>query len=112
MAKGFRPSKAPAPAAAAVRLAKTDPFADLYPATWGYLTALTWPDGSPRETASVTVFLQEGLLKVCCRDRANGRICFAAAEGWEGLWLALEAALAADKADWRADKAPGTRKKA
>lgn len=73
----------------------------LFPTLWEYLSADAWPDGSERETSTVTMFVEQGMVKVCLSDRANDRSAWSSGETLEEAVLSLEGALAADRTDWR-----------
>jgi len=64
----------------------------------------TTVDGKPRETASVTVFVEDGVCKAAFSDRDGGYVLFRSSPSLEGLWDALEDALTSGKADWRASR--------
>lgn len=85
-------------------------WARVHPALWEHLTLGLWDDGSVRETSTVLVFLQDGVLKACLRDRNRPAVGFVAGVSWEGLFESLEAALVSGKLDWRPDR-PMPRKK-
>jgi len=76
-------------------------FSLSFPSTWEYLTAEQYECGTPRVTATLLFFLDQGTLKCCVSDRENQRVCFITAGTMEELWNAVESALAQDTADWR-----------
>jgi hypothetical protein len=80
------------------------PLGVAYPAVWCELTCDHWEDGSARETSSLTLFLQEGLLKGCLRDRGNDRVTFVSGDSLERVLQALEDGLSTDSLDWRRDR--------
>lgn len=82
-------------------------FSTSHPALWEYLTLTRWEDGTPRQTASFTVFLDGCVLRACVNDKDGGRVAFASSETWEGLFEALEGLLADDAADWRRNRESG-----
>jgi len=73
----------------------------LCPAVVEYLTATSWPDGEVRETATLLLFAEDGGIKACLSDRAQGRTLWRAGEGIEGAVKALEEAIKGGSADWR-----------
>ncbi len=91
-----------------------DAFSKEFPALFEYLTLCVWDDGSPRVPATLLVFCEDGLFKICLNDRASGRSAWAAAASWERAFAVMEAMLASGDVEWRV-KAPGggkeTRKK-
>lgn len=88
------------------RGASESAFTKTFPAIWEYLSVDTHKDGSPRHTSSLTLFVDEGLLKCCVSDKDAGEVAFWSAETWEELLAALEADLSAGQGDWRASKKP------
>lgn len=86
-------------------------FAQDYPALYEYLTVTAWADGSQRATASLTLFQDEGRLKVCLHDRDVGRVAFVAAWTVEDLLRALEEGLLADSIDWRPARGEGGKRR-
>lgn len=86
------------------KVATDSAFAKAFPATWEYLSVDTHKDGSSRHTSSLTIFVDEGLLKCCLSDKEAGEVAFWSADSWEELLTALEADLAAGQGDWRASK--------
>lgn len=73
----------------------------LCPAVVEYLTAAAWPDGEVRETSTLLMFAEEGGLKLCLSDRAQGRTLWRSGESIESCVKALEEALKGGQADWR-----------
>jgi len=82
-------------------------FASDHPTLWDYLTQLVWEDGTVRRTATLTIFAEDGLLKVCINDRDSARSLWASDETWAGTFEALEALLGDPKAPWRCTNANG-----
>jgi hypothetical protein len=79
-------------------------FSGLYPVLAEYLASGSYEDGSLRQTASLTLFTEDGRLKACLSDKDNGRVGFISADSFLGLLEALEVALSEDSMDWRASK--------
>lgn len=74
-----------------------------WPALLEYLT-LAVLDGSPRQTATVLTFCEDGRFKACFRDREAALIAFVSGDSLLGLLDAIEKGLATDRLDWRAEK--------
>jgi hypothetical protein len=72
-----------------------------FPTVWEYLTATTFDDGSARETATVSVFVEEGLVKVALNDRAERRSAYVTGSDLRAALKALEGILGAGEVDWR-----------
>ena len=72
-----------------------------YPLLWEMLTATRYPDGSARRTSSLTIFVDEGMCKVCLNDRDNGLTGWSAARDVLEALGSMEGALAADTVGWR-----------
>ena len=83
------------------------------PAVTEYLTESAYPDGSARERAVISLFREDGRVKVCLNDRDTGRTLWRSADGVEDALILVEAALTDGTADWRrASNAPrGTGKR-
>jgi hypothetical protein len=83
----------------------TDPaFAGEYPLLWSYLTQNKWEDGTPRQTASILIFSDDGILKGMLRDREAGLCLWVAGATMDGLFVALEGSVGDPRADWRQDR--------
>lgn len=76
-------------------------FRRRWPTLASYVLDVTWEDGSRRETATVTVFAEDGLLKASINDRAGKRTAFMAGETLDGLLDRLDTGLEEEKLDWR-----------
>lgn len=87
-------------------------FSGQFPEVWHYLSDTAYDDGSPRVVATLLVFTEGPCVKVCLSDRDVARKVFVTADGFYEALEALERALVADAADWRADrpKAPSASK--
>ena len=81
-----------------------DELSSAYPALWEHLSETAWESGAPRTTSTLTIFVEEGLVKLCLRDRAAGRTAWASGKSMVKAWMALEAALEDDSAEWRKDR--------
>lgn len=79
-------------------------FARDFPALYEYLTSTAWPDGSPRKTSSLSLFCEDGVLKVCCNDRECGAVLFAAGRTLQDALRALEGLLTAEGTPWRVSR--------
>jgi hypothetical protein len=74
-----------------------------WPVLWEYLTATSYPDGTPRETASIIIVADAGGWRGCLSDKDNGRTMWKTAASVEGLLLMLEEGAASDDPGaWRA----------
>jgi len=95
-----------------VAVAEDGDFMGLYPTLWKFLTTLQWDDGSPRQPATVSIFMQAGRWTACLTEKNWDLILFATAERLEGLWEALDGRLADPAADWRVNRrGPGDKAK-
>jgi len=89
-------------------------WAKKHPALFEYLTELKYPDGGSRTTATLLLFVEDGVWKACLKDRDTSRSLWMAAGSPQEVMRDLEAALASGEVDWRKDKAwtpPGKRSK-
>lgn len=66
-----------------------------------YLTAVSYPDGSSRERSTISVFLEDGVVKACLSDRDQARTLWRSGPSVEDALMALEAAVVDGTADWR-----------
>lgn len=85
----------------------------LYPTVFQYLTDAVWDDGSPRETSTLMLLVEDGWLKACLNDRAMGRSLWVTGDALADVLAALELHLASGSGDWRVKKpfgATGKRK--
>lgn len=77
------------------------------PALWEYLTLRSYDDGSPRQAATLLVFVEDGTWKACLSDREAQRSAWAAAGTFQGVLAALEASLATGTVQWRMARPQG-----
>lgn len=75
-----------------------------YPLLWDHLSQRKWEDGTPRQTSSVMLFEQDGVLKGMLRDKDAGLCLWVASKSLYGVLGALEAALSDPEAEWRVDR--------
>lgn len=76
-----------------------------YPTLRSYLLDRTYEDGSPRATATVTLFLNDqGWLGCTLKDRDMDRALFGVGATLEELGASLEEQLTSEEPPWRADK--------
>lgn len=78
-----------------------DLWADSHPGVWEHLASLVGPDGKSRLGSTLTVFVAEGLVKVCLNDRDQQLTCFVTSKGVGQALEALEKGLQGDSLDWR-----------
>lgn len=88
-----------------------DAFAQAYPTLSSFLTETEWEDGSTREAASVTLFIDDGLFKLALNDRDGERTAYVAKSMFKACWEALEKGLVGGSLDWRKWRTGITRKK-
>lgn len=71
------------------------------PALEATLLNTCYDDGKPRKTSTLLVFLHEGRLKGCLRDRDTEETAWVSGDGLTGILDALEAGLQEGALDWR-----------
>jgi len=71
------------------------------PAVVEYLTASTYPDGSARERSTISIFVEDGVVKACLSDRDQARTLWRSGASVEDAVMALEGAVVDGTADWR-----------
>lgn len=76
-------------------------FARAHPALAGWLGETVDDSGKARETGTLLLFVDGGLLKCCLRDRTTGYVAFVSAGTLEALLGALEDGLRDGDLDWR-----------
>jgi hypothetical protein len=76
-------------------------FQSNYPALFEFICQV--PDGAPEEfrTSSLTIFAEDGLVKLCLSDREEGIVCFYSGETLEIACRGLEGQLQRGCAEWR-----------
>lgn len=93
-------SQAPsADAVPALSLAESD--RKRYEALVEMMELSSWEDGTPRQTSTMTLFIDSGSLKACLNDRDGDRTAWVSADSFKGLLDALEKGLRDDSLDWR-----------
>lgn len=74
------------------------------PALWEWLTATKDETGEARETGTILIFAEEGLVKMCVCNRDTGHVAFISAKTLQDAFLKVDKGLAADSLDWRLSK--------
>lgn len=88
----------------------SDPtFEGQYPALFEWLT-VDRLEGVGRQTATLLVFAEGGLLKVCLSDREHDQVCFRSGLTFQAALEGLEAVLANGEPEWRPRRDPRGRK--
>lgn len=82
---------------------------ELTPTLLEYLSETQYDDGSPRQTATLTVFVETGVVKLCLNDRDLGRTAWVTSDSLENAIAAMEGRLADGSADWRSTSGGGRR---
>lgn len=80
-----------------------------FPRLAEYLAATLYDDGTRRETSTLSIFVEDGRLKVALNDRDEESSAYVTGDTLAGLLGALEEGLGDDSLDWRAWK--GRKKK-
>lgn len=78
-----------------------------FPAVLEFMTAVAWPDGEPRTLGSLTLFCEEGRLKLCVSDKANGAVAFVTGNTLLEVLDAAERLLVGGGGDWRPTRENG-----
>lgn len=79
-------------------------FQKKYPTLYDYLTQTSWPDGTPRELASLSIYPSPGILRIFLRDPATGLCCWVSCTSLTEVYEAVEAALNDSGHEWRVDR--------
>jgi len=83
-------------------------FTSLLPALSEHLILTQYMDGTPRQTSTLLIFVDEGVLKLCLSDREVGRTCFVTGRTFEEALKTLDAGLVDDTLDWRTKRGSST----
>jgi len=94
-----KPPKGPASLAAIPP--QDDAFLKALPLTHDFMTMLSYEDGTPRQLATLTVFVDDGSWKVWLNDRDNQRSLCVSGQGFQEALRMLEAALGSERPSWR-----------
>jgi len=86
--------------------AMIDDWSSLHPAIHDHLTEVQWESGRPRVTSTFLVFFEEGLFKICLRDRSSLRTAWVSGKTFTSACEALEVALEAGTVEWRKERSP------
>lgn len=91
------------------RVVSDEEFERLYPTLAEYLFCTCYDDDpkQPRVTSTLLLFGQDGCVKACLRDRAEGLCAWAAGPSVLELLAALDRELRDDTVVWRLDRASG-----
>lgn len=77
-------------------------FVERFPVLYEYLTRDKYEDGKPRQTATISLMIEDGAAKGCLNDRDCSRSVWVTSDSPQSILSALEAALSADvEPDWR-----------
>lgn len=79
------------------------PVLDPLPGVREMLVETRYPDGQPRQTSTLLLFVEAGVVKACLRDRDQGQSAWSSGVSVIDALEALEAGLQADTVQWRAD---------
>lgn len=85
-------------------------FARAYPTIADYLCSVRWEDGSPRVPSTLSVFVQDGSIKVSVNDKDQDRGLYVSAESLEEALALAERALQLDNPPWRSYSGKGWKK--
>ena len=85
--------------------------ANRFPTLHEFLTLSRFDDGSQREPGSLTLFADEGLIKVCLNDKAERAVGFVTFHSFAEVLEGLEAVLRENRVDWRRSKDRGSRRR-
>lgn len=92
-------------------LDKTCSVLSQMPALHEYLTLDRFDDGSPRERSNLLIFCEDGVIKCCLNDRANGCSLWRSGHDLLDVLTGMDGTLQKGTSDWRgARKSPAKRK--
>src|ERR1700729_2085687 len=87
-----------------VRVSLGSAFATSHPVLWEYLTSTAYEDGAGRQPASLLVFVESGIVKLCLNDRDLSRTGWVSGPALEEALVSLELKLGDGSIDWRTTK--------
>lgn len=76
-------------------------FMKAHPVLWQFLCATTYSDGEVRQPSILTMFCEDGAVKLCLSERDRGMTLWATAATVQAAYKALEERLTAERPDWR-----------
>lgn len=76
-------------------------MAKALPAVHEFLTCLDDGTGKPRQTATLNIFVQDGVWKAFLNDRHSGMSLCVSAEGFQQVLVALENEVQSESPGWR-----------
>jgi hypothetical protein len=82
-----------------------DGWAGAHPRLFEHLTQTAWPDGTTRQTSSLTIFVDGGQFKAVLKDKDEELCLWMAALAFEDIFVGLELALSDERTVWRLDRA-------
>lgn len=85
-----------------------DDFAGKYPILAQFMCAIVDDDGKTRQTSTVNIFVEMGVVKASLRERDHALTLWVTSGSVEGIFEALEDALNKNPPEWRAQAQDGT----
>ena len=82
-----------------------------YPSVWEMISEGHYPDGGPRLGATLLVFVDEGVVKLCLNDRDQEVSAWVSGASWDAAMAVLEDGLVRDTLTWRRPPARGKRQR-
>jgi len=82
-----------------------------FPILHEFLTRSRFDDGSQRAPGSFTLFVDDGSIKVCLNDKAEGAVGFVTFHSFAEVLEGLEAVLRENRVDWRRSRDRGGRRR-
>lgn len=86
-------------------------YSQLYADLAAFLRQSEWENGDPRTTGTIMLFTEAGMWKAWLHDRDGQCSLFLSAGTLSELLSSCDQVLAAGNADWRAYKAPPSKKR-
>jgi hypothetical protein len=75
-----------------------------------FLSGLTWPDGSARQSGTIMLMTEVGVWKCWLHDRDAGMGCFVSGKTLDSCLERAEEAVGSSEADWRPDRKPASKR--
>jgi len=83
-------------------------WSEKHPELLAHLAGTPFEDGEPRQSSTITVYLEDGRWKMCLNNREEKLTLWVSGDTWGKALDALEEALTGERPDWRV---PGWLKK-
>lgn len=78
---------------------------------WEWLSDPSWEDGESRQTGTLMLMVEDGLVKVWVHDRETGTSAWVSSESLQGALELVNKGLREESLEWRMDKRKEVKKR-